>query len=285
MGRAEFLLDSSDPRARYFSYASMLIPSNDAFIANGSPLAHPVFDASGEFVAESFFVLGSEVNDAGTEVNDEIPMNTAFFGQMMPNVGVTESVRISAHPGFNPVGSGGILDDFRFSDAQFVESGFPLVRFRFRAAPAALDPRLYVSLSTGSQEVPANTSPAFAISAYSLVDQGTRLAVTINAFNLQNLTMAHLHLGQPGQNGPVVANLIEPIAPGSGGTPIQAIQADLDSSDLVGPLAGFPLDALVEEIENGNVYLNLHTDDGLPGDNTGPGDFVSGEIRGQLFRL
>ena len=28
---------------RYFSYASMVIPSNDAFVANGSPIAHEIF--------------------------------------------------------------------------------------------------------------------------------------------------------------------------------------------------------------------------------------------------
>ena len=44
-----------DPETdRYFSYASMVIPSNDAFIANGSPVAHPLFDDSGRFVAQDF---------------------------------------------------------------------------------------------------------------------------------------------------------------------------------------------------------------------------------------
>ena len=65
-----WLLDSSDPAARYFSYASMIIPSNDFCIANGNPRAHPVFDGSGNFVAEGFFVTGAQTLDAGTEVND-----------------------------------------------------------------------------------------------------------------------------------------------------------------------------------------------------------------------
>ena len=66
---------------RYFSYASMVIPSNDAFIANGNPLAHPLFDDRGRFIAEDFVVAGSEVLDAGTEANDEIAGNTAFLNQ------------------------------------------------------------------------------------------------------------------------------------------------------------------------------------------------------------
>ncbi len=36
---------------RYFSYASMVIPSNDAFVANGNPLAHRVFDPNGNWRA------------------------------------------------------------------------------------------------------------------------------------------------------------------------------------------------------------------------------------------
>jgi hypothetical protein len=83
-------LDPSDPTSRFFNYASMLIPSNDFFIANGNEQAHPIFDEAGNFIGADFIVLGSNVLDAGSEVNDEIPANTAFFGQMAPNTGVPE---------------------------------------------------------------------------------------------------------------------------------------------------------------------------------------------------
>ena len=65
----------------YFSYASMILPSNDAFVANGNPMAHLAVGADGRFNVLSIQVFGSEVNDGGTEVNDELPENTAFFGQ------------------------------------------------------------------------------------------------------------------------------------------------------------------------------------------------------------
>jgi len=97
---------------RYFSYVSMIIPSNDAFIANGPPTAHRVFDISGDFTPVSFIVYGiGGVNDGGTEVNDELPANTAFFGQATPDTGVVEGGVVTTHPGFNPVGSGGIQRD------------------------------------------------------------------------------------------------------------------------------------------------------------------------------
>lgn len=63
--------------ARYFSFASMVVPSNDAFIGNVNPLAHPVFDASGIFLGpQTIEVFGSSLWDAGTEANDR--MGAAF---------------------------------------------------------------------------------------------------------------------------------------------------------------------------------------------------------------
>ena len=91
---------------RYFSYASMIIPSNDAFIANGNPLAHQIFDEYGYFVATDFIVSGDETNDAGTEVNDEIAANVAFLGQAAPNTGTDENgVVVTPFPGFAAPGT------------------------------------------------------------------------------------------------------------------------------------------------------------------------------------
>lgn len=56
---------------RYFSYASMVVPSNDLFIGNGNPLAHEVFDAAGNFTGPVVIeVFAREINDNGTEVNN-----------------------------------------------------------------------------------------------------------------------------------------------------------------------------------------------------------------------
>ena len=74
-------------RNRYFSYAAMIIPSNDAFISNGDPRAHRVFDDTGAFIGADFVVEGSDVLDAGTEVNDEDPFHAAGTGPIIPGVG------------------------------------------------------------------------------------------------------------------------------------------------------------------------------------------------------
>jgi hypothetical protein len=132
---AIFSLNPLSAASRYFSYASMLVPSNDAFIGNGNPLAFQIFDPMGNFLGADFIVLGSMVRDAGTEVNDEIPMNTAFFGQMMPNTGVNENGVVMDHPGFLPAGSGGILDSAMFANADFRVAGYQIARIQVEAVP------------------------------------------------------------------------------------------------------------------------------------------------------
>jgi hypothetical protein len=282
-----FVLDPSDPNSRYFSYASMIIPSNDFCLSNGNPLAHPIFDAAGNFIAEPFFVIGEETLDAGTEVNDELPDNTAFFGQQMPNTGVDENGLIGTLGsdilevmGFLPPGSGGILDDPRFAMADFSLPGYPFVKISFATAPAITDDRTYDSFLSGAEEVPAVQTAAFASAVYTLREEGTRLAFRhlfqrffSASSGLPNVVGAHLHLAPEGQNGPIVAILLGDTPFLSESVDLEELDGELTARSLTGPLAGQPLDALIAEIEAGNVYINIHTE-----------DFQSGEIRGQLSR-
>lgn len=60
-------LDPADHR--YFSFLSMVVPSNDAFIGNDSPMQVELFDAGGTFLAPDFTLTGANIWDAGTEVN------------------------------------------------------------------------------------------------------------------------------------------------------------------------------------------------------------------------
>lgn len=116
--------ETLETTSRYFSYGSMILPSNDAFIANENPLAFEIYDEDRNFEGGEFIVAGSNVWDAGTEVNDEIPENTAFFGQMAPNTGVDENGVIEPHPGF--IANGDILAEFINGD--FTENGYEVAR-------------------------------------------------------------------------------------------------------------------------------------------------------------
>ena len=116
--------------AYYFSYASMILPSNDAFVANGNPMAYTLIEADGTMNDLTIQEMGSEVKDAGTEVNDELPANTAFFGQAAPDTGVVEDGVVTMHPGFLAAGSVGILDAADFENADFTAEGYQTIKIQ-----------------------------------------------------------------------------------------------------------------------------------------------------------
>jgi hypothetical protein len=131
-----------DAANRFFSYASMVLPSNDAFVGNADAMGVAVFGEDGTFTGADFFLTGDMVWDAGTEVNDELPENTAFFGQAAPDTGVPEGGVVALHPGFlgslgNP-GTPSILGDPQFAGADFTIPGYPIARVTIVPAPGAL---------------------------------------------------------------------------------------------------------------------------------------------------
>jgi hypothetical protein len=76
-GVAEITL--SDPsQQRFFTFLSMLVPSNDTFIGNDDAFAFELFDAAGGFLGTRVIdVTGAFIYDAGTEAND--PVNGPAF--------------------------------------------------------------------------------------------------------------------------------------------------------------------------------------------------------------
>ncbi len=287
-----FTLDSTNLGHRYFSYGSMVLPSNDFWYANGNPLAHPIFDDNGNFVAQDFIVNNLDILDAGTEVNDEIPENTAFFGQSAPNTGIDENGVIldfgdaSDLVRFRPIEEGGnILSDERFSMADFALENYPLVKISFSIAPVEqppvfddspiAGPLLFQAKLDGASTVPQVNTNAIGRSAFGLSQDGNSIRF-VNAFSrLRNVTLAHLHLGPIGDTGPVVVNLLpDEFNPDDNRQQQRAsrvIKGEITSDDLVGPLAGLSISALARQIQEGNVYVNIHTEQN-----------PSGEIRGQL---
>ena len=257
---------------RYFSYASMIIPSNDAFIANGNPLAHQLFDANGNFTGQSFVVSGDETNDAGTEVNDEIPMNTAFLAQPGPNIGVTENgVVVTPSPGFAAPGTlsypNGILNYPVFANGDFNDADDRLFSVRFRYVDLG-DTLFFAGNLTSEQEVQpeAVVDGSMGIAA-AQSRNGSMMRIFARGNNLTGpIVAAHLHLGAEGQNGPVVVDLSSSIV-GNGMVVVDRISG----ANLGGPLAGADFSDFLAEVAAGNVYVNLHT-----------AQFPDGEVRGQL---
>lgn len=63
---------------RYFSFLSMIIPSNDLFIGNSDSMAYEIFDGMGGFVGATIEIFTANIYDAGTEANTN--QGAAFNG-------------------------------------------------------------------------------------------------------------------------------------------------------------------------------------------------------------
>ena len=145
-------------------------------------------------------------------------------------------------------------------------------------------------LSPDEEVMPAgvvNTSNAVGNAVFSLNEDGTELSYKLIVANIENVFQAHIHRSAAGTNGPIVVWLYPSTAPAPGplgGGRLQGVIAEgtITAANLVGPLAGQPLSALLAILEDGTAYVNAHTNDGVAPTNTGPGDFPGGEVRGQV---
>jgi hypothetical protein len=134
----------------------------------------------------------------------------------------------------------------------------------------------------GAQEVPPRDTQAQGQAIFHLAPNGESIDYRLIASNIDNVVQSHIHVGPPGVNGPIVVFLYGLVAPGGGRHDGVLATGTITAANLIGPLAGHPLSDLVTELRNGNAYVNVHTNDGVDGINTGPGDFPGGEIRANI---
>ena len=152
----------------------------------------------------------------------------------------------------------------------------PLDIPHFQPDPTRAKPMVatFTAHLTGKAEVPPVETMATGEALFQLSKDGESMSYRLIVANIENVTMAHIHLAPAGQNGPVVLWLYPAgpppeLIPGftNGVLSTGVVTAD----DLVGELAGSSLDDLLEKIENGDAYVNVHTT-----------QFPGGEIRGQI---
>jgi hypothetical protein len=89
-----FTFDLDETEDLYFTFLSMIIPSNDLFVGNADPRAYKLFDANGDFTGLSDIrVYGSDVWDNGTEANDNqgAAFNAAGGTSSVTDEGVTRT--------------------------------------------------------------------------------------------------------------------------------------------------------------------------------------------------
>ncbi len=124
---------------------------------------------------------------------------------------------------------------------------------------------------SGDQEVHEVVSNATGQAIFQLSKDGTELSYKLIVANIDNVRMAHIHVAATGVNGPIRVWLY-PSAP-----PMMVIPGTTNGILAEGVitaanLAGQPLSALIELMQEGNTYVNVHTD-----------AYPPGEIRGQIF--
>lgn len=120
-------------------------------------------------------------------------------------------------------------------------------------------PQTFTAKLTRKDEVPPVNTQATGMAQFQLSPDGKDMNYDLSATNLNGFMMAHIHQGKAGENG---QPLTAPLSIGKG---------KITSSDLQGPLAGKQISDLVDIINNGQAYVNVHTDKNQ-----------NGEIRGQI---
>lgn len=128
----------------------------------------------------------------------------------------------------------------------------------------------FTALMSGDQEVPPVDTTATGKTTFRTSNNDTSIKYKVNITGFPNATGAHIHMGKAGTNGDVIVDLLtdkkkNPTKLG------MAIRGNITDSSLTGPMQGKTLADLITAINNGDTYVNVHTQ-------THP----DGEIRGQI---
>ena len=123
---------------------------------------------------------------------------------------------------------------------------------------------------TGAAEVPPVQTNASGFAELGVMDGGNSMEYDIIAINIDKVTQAHIHQGTSSEAGPVVATLFNSSTP-TGPITEELTDGFITSANLEGPLQGKQLSDLIALIQNGQAYVNVHTEQN-----------PDGEIRGTI---
>lgn len=131
---------------------------------------------------------------------------------------------------------------------------------------------------SSDQEVHLVESRATGQVKFQVSKDGQSVSYKLIVANIQNVTMAHIHLAPAGSNGPVAVWLYPSTPPMQlipGRTDGILAQGTFTKEDFnftpTAPLNGEEMSSLVELLQAGTAYVNVHTT-----------AYPAGEIRGQI---
>jgi hypothetical protein len=124
---------------------------------------------------------------------------------------------------------------------------------------------------SGKDEVPPTESNATGVAQFQLgTGDGQEVAYSVNLTGFDDIAAAHIHSGNEGENGPIVATLSEGEEADGDSVELQ-FNGNIQTSDLAGPLEDSEIADLVDLMNNGSAYVNVHTE-----------IYPDGAIRGQI---
>ena len=126
----------------------------------------------------------------------------------------------------------------------------------------------FMATMTGAQENPPVQTEASAVANFTVNLDGT-LSYEVRATGpIENATQAHIHLGAPPRNGPVVAFLMPFNAAGVDFAPGDLIARGVitDANVIARPFFTPSVSNLVARMRQGRAYANLHTQANPPGE-------------------
>ncbi|MGB9169372.1 MAG: CHRD domain-containing protein [Nitrososphaeraceae archaeon] len=123
---------------------------------------------------------------------------------------------------------------------------------------------------SGNEEVPAVQTDATG-SAEFTAPHFDNIGYSVNVSNIDKVTMAHIHSGTQGENGPPVVTLFMAETPSTEALNGNLVSGNITNANLEGPMAGKTLIDLTKSMELGETYVNVHTEEN-----------PNGEIRGQI---
>lgn len=146
-----------------------------------------------------------------------------------------------------------------------------IIDFSTSAFAGEQQQKRFITELTGFEEVPpVNDTSAIGVAEFKLGQDN--IMYTLNVTDIENVTAAHIHGGQVGENGPIVVTLFKEDAPTAAMTTGVLSEGNITATNLEGPMAGKLLSNLTSAMRNEQTYVNVHTQQN-----------PNGEIRGQIL--
>lgn len=137
---------------------------------------------------------------------------------------------------------------------------------------------IYLAGATGGQAIPPVDTEARGAAVFAANDEGDGVDYALAVQDVENVTMARIHVSPVGESGPAVAWLYpedaqepDPIPGESDG---MLATGTIRDADLLGPLEGTSVERLLAGMRGDGIYVSVRTEEN-----------PEGEIRGQVLNV